>query len=105
MLSPGRRADGKIDDAAAMVNLAMSGASLSRGNVRARRYVGERLMVNRVSDHPGRSGADNGYQPGPTLLLHVQNVDKQYGSGANAVTALRHVNLAVGDGQFIAIRG
>jgi len=62
-------------------------------------------MVNRVSDQPGRSGADNGYQTSPTLLLHVQNVDKQYGSGENAVTALRHVNLAVGDGQFIAIRG
>jgi putative ABC transport system ATP-binding protein len=62
-------------------------------------------MVNRVSDQPGRSGADNGYQTSPTLLLHVQNVDKLYGSGENAVTALRHVNLAVGDGQFIAIRG
>jgi len=62
-------------------------------------------MVNRVSDQPSRSGSENGYQTSPTLLLHVQSVDKQYGSGANAVTALRHVNLAVADGQFIAIRG
>ena len=38
-------------------------------------------MVNRVSDQPGRSGANNGYQTSQTLLLHVQNVDKQYGSG------------------------
>jgi putative ABC transport system ATP-binding protein len=32
-------------------------------------------------------------------------VVKQYGSGANAVTALRNVSLVVSDGQFIAVRG
>jgi putative ABC transport system ATP-binding protein len=62
-------------------------------------------MRNRVSDQPRQSGANNGYPTGPTHLLFVQDVVKQYGSGANAVMALRHVNLVVGDGQFIAIRG
>jgi ABC-type lipoprotein export system ATPase subunit len=62
-------------------------------------------MRNRVSGRPGQSGANNRYMTGPTHLLYVQDVVKQYGSGANAVTALRHVNLVVSDGQFIAIRG
>jgi putative ABC transport system ATP-binding protein len=62
-------------------------------------------MRIRVSDQPRQSGASNGYLSGPTRLLFVQDVVKQYGSGANAVIALRHVNLVVGDGQFIAIRG
>src|SRR5262245_23539565 len=66
---------------------------------------GESLMRNRVSGKPGRSGENSRYMPGPTHLLYDQVVVKQYGSGANAVTALRHVNLIVSDGQFIAIRG
>ncbi len=40
-----------------------------------------------------------------TPLLIVQNLTKQYGSGHTAVTALRSVNLAVGMGRFVAIRG
>jgi ABC-type lipoprotein export system ATPase subunit len=62
-------------------------------------------MQSRVSGRNAQDGANNGYVPGPTRLLHVQDVVKQYGTGANAVVALRHVNLVVGDGQFIAIRG
>lgn len=41
----------------------------------------------------------------PSHLLLVQDVVKQYGSGAAVVTALRNVNLTLADGQFIAIRG
>src|SRR5947209_2663784 len=74
-------------------------------SARRTRVYGEFLMQNRVSGQPGRSGANNRRQAGPTHLLYVQDVVKQYGSGANAVTALRNVNLIVSDGQFIAIRG
>ncbi len=47
----------------------------------------------------------NGHTPATRSLLHVRDVVKRYGSGSRAVTALRHVNLMVDDGQFIAIRG
>ena len=40
----------------------------------------------------------------PPLLL-IRDLSKVYNSGRNAVTALRHVNLAVGEGAFVAIRG
>jgi putative ABC transport system ATP-binding protein len=62
-------------------------------------------MVNRVSDQSAWNSANNGYMTGPSYLLNVQSVVKQFGTGETAVTALRHVNLVVGDGQFIAIRG
>jgi putative ABC transport system ATP-binding protein len=47
----------------------------------------------------------NGHAPASRTLLDVRDVVKRYGSGPSAVTALRHVNLMVDDGQFIAIRG
>jgi ABC-type lipoprotein export system ATPase subunit len=52
-----------------------------------------------------RQGGENGHTPASRSLLRVQDVVKRYGSGSRAVTALRHVNLMVDDGQFIAIRG
>jgi putative ABC transport system ATP-binding protein len=66
--------------------------------------MGKAFMRNRASDRPSRSNS-NVYLTGPTHLLFAQDVVKQYGSGARAVMALRHVNLVVSDGQFIAIRG
>lgn len=41
----------------------------------------------------------------PAPLLAVQDVVKEYRTGSDTVTALRHVNLGVYEGQFIAIRG
>ena len=38
-------------------------------------------------------------------LLEVRDLGKVYTVGRGTVTALRHVNLSVGDGAFIAIRG
>jgi putative ABC transport system ATP-binding protein len=41
----------------------------------------------------------------PPPLLLVRDLVKVYNSGRNAVTALRNVNLMVGEGAFVAIRG
>ena len=37
--------------------------------------------------------------------LELENVDKVYGTGETAVTALNHVNLAVRQGEFISLVG
>jgi putative ABC transport system ATP-binding protein len=43
--------------------------------------------------------------PERTELLRVEGVSKVYKVGGGSVTALRNVNLRVGEGEFIAIRG
>ncbi|WP_407358858.1 ABC transporter ATP-binding protein [Microbacterium sp. LTA6] len=43
--------------------------------------------------------------PQSTEALRLESVVKKYGSGANAVTALRGVNLTLGRGTFTAIMG
>ena len=40
-----------------------------------------------------------------TPILQVRNLCKIYGTGANAVTALDHVNLTVQKGEFVSIVG
>ena len=38
-------------------------------------------------------------------LIQLQGVSKRYGSGANALMALQHIDLAIGEGEFVAIMG
>ncbi|MFA9219016.1 MAG: ATP-binding cassette domain-containing protein, partial [Sphingomonadaceae bacterium] len=38
-------------------------------------------------------------------LICLQQVCKRYGSGANALLALDHVSLVIGQGEFVAIMG
>ena len=47
----------------------------------------------------------NGMAPARDTVLLVRDLVKQYHSGGGDVTALRHVNLMVREGEFIAIRG
>jgi putative ABC transport system ATP-binding protein len=57
----------------------------------------------------GRGPSPHRAPPGPPTttapLLLVRDVGKVYPVGRGSVIALRHVNLAVGEGAFIAIRG
>ncbi|MGZ3663473.1 MAG: ABC transporter ATP-binding protein [Ktedonobacterales bacterium] len=53
-----------------------------------------------------RFGGSYGVAPSvPQPLLAVRDVVKEYRTGGDVVTALRHVNLGVYEGQFIAVRG
>ena len=53
-----------------------------------------------------RYGGSYGAAPSaPQPLLALRDVVKEYHSGGSTVTALRNVNLAVYEGQLIAIRG
>lgn len=53
-----------------------------------------------------RFGGPYGAAPAlPEPLLAVQDATKEYRTGGDTVTALRHVNLAVYEGQLVAIRG
>ena len=38
-------------------------------------------------------------------LIQLQGVSKRYGSGANALMALQHIDLAIDEGEFVAIMG
>lgn len=38
-------------------------------------------------------------------LLEIKNLSKTYGEGENQVKALKHVNLSVGQGEFVALLG
>ena len=39
------------------------------------------------------------------MIIQTENLTKIYGHGETAVTALHHLNLSVGDGEFVAIMG
>lgn len=64
-------------------------------------------LVNSDGSYPDpRAGGPGGHVAAtraPVLLVH--DVVKEYKVGQGTVTALRNVNLALGEGQFIAIRG
>jgi len=75
------------------------------GRVRVERGSGRFMQNVRLDGPRGQGGSRDGHSSGAGLLLQVQDVVKQFGSGPRAVTALRQVNLSVADGQFIAIRG
>jgi ABC-type lipoprotein export system ATPase subunit len=54
---------------------------------------------------PRPTGTANGFVPVRDTVLLVRDLVKRYHVGGGDVIALRHVNLMVREGQFIAIRG
>src|SRR5260221_11267638 len=54
---------------------------------------------------PGASGSGYSQAVGPQLVLVVQDLGKQFKVGQGTITALQQVNLVLGEGAFLAIRG
>src|SRR5262249_39856845 len=76
-------------------------ASGQRRDKREERRAGAMHGVHLIS--PNGAPQEPGRVAGP--LLVVERLVKQFRVGDSMVTALRHVNLTVRDGEIIAIRG
>jgi ABC-type lipoprotein export system ATPase subunit len=64
-------------------------------------------LVNSEGAYPDPGGSGSGYSQvvGPQLVLVVQDLVKQFKVGQGTITALQQVNLVLGEGEFLAIRG
>ena len=62
-------------------------------------------LVNSGDAYPDPGARDNQAASAGRAMLRVQDLVKQYKVGDGSVTALRHVNLTVRRGEFVAVRG